>query len=319
MPLTFAPTKLMVMTIQASRRTAWPLILLLFSAWILAGCGRIDTIPADPPQTPETWLAIQPVVRIPVAGQELILVQPSTSAIVFLLGFVAIGVGLYFLRIRDGQTSRGWWGVALLLWGVGALLAGVSYEAFSYQIKCAGRSACVWTSGWELAYLVLSVASIDAMVMAQAHSCASGRLRKALSLYALINFALYVAAVAIGALVPVKFLISFELLILAAAPSILIFFVLNGWRYTKLRTSMDLALLGAWVWLALTIGAYFIYYLSGLTQALWAQGRWFSENDVLHIGLLLWMLYLALAVAPRIKDDAGDETFTIRPASRCES
>jgi hypothetical protein len=284
-------------------RAARYLIPWLFSAWILAGCGRIDAIPADPPQTPESWLAIQPVARIPVAAQELILVQPSTSAIVFLLGFVTIGVGLYFLRIRSGQVSRGWWGVALLLWGVGALLAGVSYEAFSYQIKCAGRAACIWTSWWEVIYLILSVASIDAMVLAQAHSCATGRLRKALSLYALINLALYVVAVLVGALAPVKFLISFELLVLAAAPSILIFFVLNGWRYHKLRTSMDLALLGAWAWLALTIGAYFAYYLSGLTQTLWVEGKWFSENDVLHIGLILWMLYLALVVAPRVKDE----------------
>ena len=69
---------------------------------------------------------------------------------------MAIGGGLYFFRIRQGQRSRLWWGVALVLWAAGALLAGTSYEAFSYAIKCAGRPACVWTSGWEVAYLVLS-------------------------------------------------------------------------------------------------------------------------------------------------------------------
>ncbi len=278
-------------------------ILWLLIVLVLSGCSQIDSIPTSPLQTPETWLAIQPVARIPVAGQDLILVQPSTSAIVFLLGFVTIGVGLYFLRIRHGQVSRLWWGIALLLWGIGALLAGTSYEAFSYQIKCVGREVCVWTSWWELIYLVLSVASIDAMVMAQAHSCATGKLRTALSLYALINLVLYVIAVLIGAFVPIKFLISFELLILAAAPSILIFFSLNGWRYYQQRNPMDLALLGAWAWLALTMAAYFVYLLSGLTQTLWAQGRWFSENDVLHIGLILWMIYLALVVAPRVRDE----------------
>ena len=34
---------------------------------------------------------------------------------------------------------------------------------------------------------------------------------------------------------------------------------------------MDLALLGAWAWLALTMAAYFVYLLSGLTQTLWAR------------------------------------------------
>jgi len=278
-------------------------ILWLLIVLVLSGCSQIDSIPTSPLQTPETWLAIQPFAQIDVASQAVIVVQPSTSAIVYFLGILTIGAGLYFLRIRHGQVSRLWWGIALLLWGIGALLAGTSYEAFSYQIKCVGREVCVWTSWWELIYLVLSVASIDAMVMAQAHSCATGKLRTALSLYALINLVLYVIAVLIGAFVPIKFLISFELLILAAAPSILIFFSLNGWRYYQQRNPMDLALLGAWAWLALTMAAYFVYLLSGLTQTLWAQGRWFSENDVLHIGLILWMIYLALVVAPRVRDE----------------
>lgn len=288
---------------MTARRATKILLLGLLSVLALSGCGQLDSIPFDPPQTPETWLAIQPVADLTIAAQTVILVQPSTTAIVYLLGLLTIGVGLYFWRIRDGQASRRWWSIALLLWGIGALLAGTSYEAFSYQIKCAGRVACIWTSWWEIIYLVLSVASIDAMVMAQAHACATGKPRKRLALYALANLGLYVTAVLIGAFVPIKFLISFELLILAAAPSILIFFSLNGWRYYQQRNPMDLALLGAWAWLALTMAAYFVYLLSGLTQTLWAQGRWFSENDVLHIGLILWMVYLALVVAQRVRDE----------------
>jgi hypothetical protein len=110
----------------------------------LTGCARFESIAYSPAQTPDSWLTIQPFIQL--GG--VVLVQPSTSAIVYLLGVLTIGAGLYFLRIRNSQHSRLWWGIALLLWGLGALLAGTSYEAFSYQIKCAGHPACLWTSWW---------------------------------------------------------------------------------------------------------------------------------------------------------------------------
>ncbi len=283
-------------------RRSLPRLLIIL---LLSGCACLDTIPYTPPQTAATWLTIQPYATLTIAGHEIILIQPSTTFFVYLLGAVAIGAGLYFLRIRQGQKSRLWWGIALPLWGVGALLAGTSYEAFSYALKCAGRPACVWTSWWEVLYLVLSVASVDAMLVAEAYACAAGRLRRWLIIYAAANLAAYVLIALIGALVPVKFLISFELLILFAAPTILLFFILNGWRYMKFRDRMDLALLGVWAWLALTLGVYFGYLMLGFTQTLWGSGVWFSENDVLHLGLIVWMIYLARVVAPRVRDVEG--------------
>lgn len=268
----------------------------------LSACGRLNTISYDPPQTPETWLQIQPFVEIHINVQKIILVQPSTTAIVYLLGLLTIGIGVYFLRVHADQHSHRWWGIAFLLWGVGALLAGTSYEAFSYAIKCAGRDACLWTSWWEIAYLLATVWSIDAMTLAVAHSSMSGRLYKALSVYALVNAAVYLILVLIGVLLPVKFLISFEFLLVVGAPSFLTFFTINLWRYRRYKLSTDLALVGAWVWLAVTVAAYFLYYVSGLTVTLWSRGVWFSENDVLHIFLISWMLYLAFVAVPRVTD-----------------
>jgi hypothetical protein len=279
------------------RVSPWIIGLLLLSA-----CGRLDSIPYLPQQTPETWLAGQPFLNVRIGAADIILVQPSSTVLVYLLGIVAIGVGLYFWRIRGNHRSRMWWGIALWLWGLGALCAGTSYQAFSYEIKCAGREVCASTSWWEVIYLILSVASVDAMMVADAYSCAVGKWRKVMTLYALANAALYSIVVLVGALVPIKFLISFELLILVAAPTILLLFLLNGWRYYKLKNRMDLALLGAWVWLGVTLGAYFVYLVLDVTPDLWAQGIWFSENDVLHIGLILWMIYLGLVVARRVVD-----------------
>jgi hypothetical protein len=285
------------------------------SLWILglgllSGCGRLDAIPYHPQHTPETWLAIQPFAKIRIGADEILLVQPSSTVLVHLLGMVAIGVGLYFWRIRGRHRARTWWGIALLLWGAGALFAGTSYQAFSYEIKCAGREFCAWTSWWEVIYLMLSVASVDAMMVAEAYACAVGKWRRVMSSYALGHAALYILAALFGALVPIKFLISFELLLLVAAPNILILFVLNGGRYSKLKDSLDLALLGTWLGLGMTLGAYFLYLVLDIRQELWAQGVWFSENDVLHIGLILWMIYIAFVLARRLVD-APDPTLAV--------
>ena len=282
----------------SARRAPWSALPLL-GAW---GCSRLDSIPHVPPETAETWLAGQPSARLGIGAWQIVLVQPSTSFIVYLLGLMTIGVGVLFLRIRGRERSRLWWGIGLLLWGVGALLAGTSYQAFSYAIKCEGRPACVWTSWWEVIYLVLTIASVNALLRAVALACSVGRRRRALSLLALANTAAYLLVALVGALVPVRLLISFELMLLFAAPTVAICFVLNGLRYRAQRASLDLALLGAWAWLGLTLGAYTLYGATGIAQALWARGVWFSENDVLHVGLLLWMVYLARFVATRLVD-----------------
>jgi hypothetical protein len=268
----------------------------------LSACGQLDTIPYTPAQTPETWLQIQPFTEFTIGSKSIIFVQPSTSIIVYLLGILTIGVGLYFLKIREHHRSRLWWGIALLFWGFGALLAGTSYEAFSYAIKCAGRESCLWTSWWEILYLIATVWSVDAMLLAVAFTSTTGKLCESLSVYAIANAVLYFIVVMVGVSVPVKFLISFEFLLAAGFPGILALFLINGWRYNKYRQPLDKVLLVTWVWLGITIIAYFIYFMSGNTLVLWNKGIWFSENDVLHIGLIIWMLYIAFAVAPRTRD-----------------
>jgi hypothetical protein len=39
-----------------------------------------------------------------------------------------------------------------------------------------------------------------------------------------------------------------------------------------------------------------------VTHTLWGQGVRLLENDVLHIGLILWMIYFARIVARRVVD-----------------
>ena len=278
------------------------LALLTAGIFLLSACGHFETIPYDPPTSPAAWLTIQPFFEFKLGGLDLILMQPSTTAFVYLLGLLTTGLGLFFLARRNGQRTRLWWGLALLLWGLGALLAGTSYEAFSYSIKCAGRTTCIWTSWWEILYLIATVWSFDAMIMAVAYSSASGWLRRILMLYALLNSLIYFGLVLAGAFFPVKYWISFDMLIVVSTPGILVCLLVNGWRWLKTRAPLEKSLLGTWVWLGVTIAAYFLYYLSGLTGTLWARGAWFSENDVLHLFLIVWMVYIGLVVGPLLKD-----------------
>jgi len=278
------------------------MMLLGVSFLALSGCNRLSLLPIIPKQTPQSWLNSQPFIGVKIGTTDFILVQPSSTVLVYLLGIITLGAGLYFLRIRGIHQSRQWWGIALLLWGAGALFAGTSYQAFSYEIKCAGQEFCSWTSWWEIAYLIFSVASVDAMMVAEAYSCCAGKWRRLLVSYAGVNIFLYVVAVFVGAFSLTRFLISFELLLIVAAPNVLIFFVLNGWRYFKFRARMDLALVITWIWLGITLGGYFLYLSLDITPELWERGVWFSENDVLHIGLIIWMVYIAVKVANRIED-----------------
>ena len=277
---------------------------LVIAKAVLSGFRRLKTIQyTDPELTPANWCEAQPCLKIKIASRKIILTQPTSTFLVYSLGLLSIGAGLYFLRIRDSEISRLWWGVSLLLWGTGALLAGTSYQAFGYEIKCAGRKSCAWTSWWEVVYLMFQQVSMDAMLVAVAYSCTESLLT-ILSVYALVSAVVYVIFTLVGGIFPVKSLITFNLMVRVSTPILLLLFILNAWRYHMLRDPMDLALLGTWILLLLILAAYYLYDNLDITQKLWARGEgiWFSQNDVLHIGLILWVIYLATVVANRVKD-----------------
>jgi len=271
-----------------------------------SGCARLDSIPMSPPHTPESWLASQPWVELTVASHRILVVQPSTTVIVFALSILSLVIGARLLQDQRGQRSRFWWGAGLVLWGVGGLLAGASYEAFSYAIKCEGRATCTWTSWWEVVYLILTAWSINAMLIGEAQSCAERRWLPAIGFGASVSALAYSALVLVGALVPIRFLVSFELLILVAAPSVAVCIGLRALRWRRSRTRADLALLGTWLWLVFTTGAYYAYLLLDIPGALWARGIWFTENDVLHVGLIVWMVSIARVIVPRLIDVTPD-------------
>jgi hypothetical protein len=106
-----------------------------------------------------------------------------------------------------------------------------------------------------------------------------------------------------------KSLLSFELLMLFAVPGIIVVIVMALRRY---RTTHDRApgvILIAAVALILVNSAYFGYYALGVTEALWdgGAGVYSSANDVLHVGIIAWLIHVAAAVGPTLTDRVSPE------------
>ncbi len=56
------------------------------------------------------------------------------------------------------------------------------------------------------------------------------------------------------------------------------------------------------IWMEPT-STFFVYSLGlGVAKKIWDLGIWFNENDLLHIGLILWMIYIAFGVAKKVQD-----------------
>ncbi len=275
-------------------------IVLLLSSFILMGCSGVETLLVQPNMTPAQWCDGMPCVNL--MGTNLIMNQPFSSFLVYFLALMWLWAAWRFWKTRKGNTSKGFWSLSLLLGGVAALLAGTSYQAFGYELKCAGRDLCIWSNWWEISYMVLQVASLNTMLAGVAYACTEGSLRKCILIYAGVNTLAHFVITIIGATLPNRFMISFELVVLFTIPTFIMYFAINGWRYQKNKDPMDLVLLKCWLLLVATNVFYFAYLLLGYTQVLWQEGIWFSENDVLHVCVMGWVLYVGLVVAPKVRD-----------------
>jgi len=148
----------------------------------------------EPPLTPDAWLESHPYLQV---GNHIVS-EPSSSLLIFLLAILYLRVSYLFFRGHDGRQSRLWWGIFMLLFGLGAILAGVSYQAFSFELKCRGYDYCLWTSWWEIGYMICTVAGVGAAFIAAAYSAFSIMARSLWTAYALANTLIYCAVVFSG-------------------------------------------------------------------------------------------------------------------------
>ena len=150
--------------------------------------------------------------------------------------------------------------------------------------------------------MLVSVPGMNAFLVATSYTNATGRFRKGITAYAGLNTLVYSILLLYGAFMPIRFLVSFDFFVIFSAPSVLFLLLLHGLAYIQKKEAMNLSLLKGWL-LFICVGiAYGLYLSSGLTQQLWQKGIWFTENDVLHLGMIGWVYYLLRNLPNTLKD-----------------
>ncbi len=276
-------------------------LVIIGSILSIAFSANLSALLYEPLLTPDAWRASHPYVQIGA----LIISEPSSSLFIFLLAFLYLGVAYRFFRGYESQQSRLWWGVFMLLFGLGAILAGVSYQAFSFEIKCRGYDYCLWTSWWEISYMICTVAGVGAAFIAVAYAVLTHKARSFWTAYALISTLLYIGVVVFGIMSANRFLISFEMMILFATAGFLVVAAQSLWQYRQNKNPLIKKVLQVGILLLAVIVIYFIGLFSGYAEALWESGIWFNANDLLHVLLFGWVLYSFKALHRPLVDAQG--------------
>jgi len=273
---------------QLFRKAAIPFGMIISILAVLI-FGRTEALLMIPGTTPEAFLAGMPYSMISLLGKEVVLIQPSSTFLVYFLGILILAVGSYFVATRKFEKSRATWGLGSILWGLGALVAGTSYQAFGYELKCRGRPLCLFTSDFELVYLLLTAYSINFLVAATGYSSARSRLRKGMVIFSVVDSAAYTVMLILGAIIPVRFLVSYEGFMAFIGVNFLLMFGLNVLHYRKERDRLNRNMIVVWIGFLLVNLGYFAALFSGYAPILYENyGLWFNENDVLHFLLVIW-------------------------------
>lgn len=258
-------------------------ILSIVFLWILISIGKLDLIRLEPSMNAQTYLSLSPYITIGT----LILQQPSSTFLVMTLALYTFMLGVGYLK-KGKQDFNGYLGINFILWGIGAALAGLSYQAFGTYLNCSHSSYCTFTNGIELSYMMVTVYSINAIILAY-RSILPIKLEAILQRYVYTHLILFSFYQGLGILLPNRFLVSYEGMLLFLSPSLLILMYLS---YHYKNQEIHAKLLRIWI---LFLGVNAIYFIALFLNVKSFFDHyfhvWFNENDVLHITLLMWMIY----------------------------
>ena len=273
-------------------------LLLLILSLLIISCNNIYQIQYEPPKKATEWCLEQPCIEV----SNIILSQPTSSILVFLLAFQTIFAGYQFLKNHKNQNSRKWWGYSLLFTGLGAFLAGISYQLLGYELKCTASDYCHWTNWLEIYYNLTTVMGAGTLLIGVGYSCMNRYWINKIKLIAIIQVFIYSTLCLTGAFIPIQFLISYEFLVIFSSPIYILFLFINGYQYIKYKKPIYKFYSVLWISIFTIISIYFIYLNLGITEILWSKNIWFSANDILHVLMILWILYIQIKLNFHIRD-----------------
>ncbi len=259
-----------------------------------SGCAY-QQIPDAQGLTESTWCDARPCADI----GSITISEPSSSILVGFLAFFTLFAGFQFLRINSKAGK--WWSLALLLTGLGAFSAGISYQAFAYEVKCLGNPVCQWTSGFEIFYNWLTVLGAGALLLAVVHSTTLKKHKHFITAFAGIVSVAYTGVLVIGMSLPSKFLLSFECMLLFSTPMMLGILIHHFGKRPHKHPELQKRYFVSWVLLFGTGFLYFLYLVSPIATSLWERGIWFNANDLLHVTMILWIAYVHFKVRPSLR------------------
>jgi len=281
--------------------------LIAFILFILVGLILIfdhtSTLLMNPLVTPSSFLLGMPSVNMSLFDTQFVLIQPSSTIFVYLLGLLMIGLGIFFLLTKGTHKSRFLFGIGLILWGLGAIFAGTSYQAFGYELKCLGMDYCLFTSKFEFVYLLLTAYSINFILTAVAYLEKDELSRNRLIQFAMYHSLAYTIFLFIGVIIPSRFMVSYEGFMMFVGGEFVLMFVVNLKNHLQQKDFLNRNFVIVWILFLLVNVFYFIYLFSGVSETLYEVNHiWFNANDVLHILLMGWALAIYFLVGKQLKD-----------------
>lgn len=266
------------------------MISFIFAVCIFSNIGELYSMPL---QTPEEFLSSMPYITMTAFGHEFVLIQLSSTFFVYFLGVMMIVLGAYFLKTKKDEKSQYYLGVGFVLWGISALVAGTSYQAFGYELKCRGQEFCLFTSNWELVYMLLTAYCINCLMVAMGYGTVKEKGRRLIIKFAVIDSIAYSFYILIGCLIPNRFVISYEGFVAFIGINFVVMFIINIYQYSMKKDKFNRNMIIIWIAFIFVNAGYFIYLYGGFAAPLYSNyGIWFNANDVLHVSLIAWAVLI---------------------------